>query len=498
MRRAFARWLEYGGVFADLLILSAIAALVLLPALGQTQYLANRELRHAEISREMTETHDYLVPHLLGKAYPNKPPVMHAAVAVLMEWWGRPSVFLARLPSALAAIGVALMTYGLGRVLSDRRLGLVGALGLLAIPGFVIMAQQARPDMVLCFAIVACALALALGMKEWRREPRGLWFVVAGMAAGLGVVTKGPYGLLFPMFFAVLGPIRRPEWRRPRLGWVGFVTALLAVVAVWAVPAYLRDGGHYLRDVVFQRDLDVTWRASPWYSLIAPAIFLSLPVGAFLPMAIRDLRRHGYSAPLACAAAMFLMVQAIPKKRGHYLLPMYPFLALGLAMTIVRHAANSKRIRRVAWVLISLGAAVVPLYFGVAARWVEHAEDPDLSAAREILAVVEPHNPIYVLIHLDESLAWLGRDSRRVVWLDVDDPQSVRQLHGAPAGSYLVMSRGQQEVLLNVVGTLPLEAIRTVEWPRRKLDEIVDFSKRSARQVMILRFRLSPEDTSAR
>jgi 4-amino-4-deoxy-L-arabinose transferase-like glycosyltransferase len=496
---ALARWLEWGGMFTDLLVLSAAAALVLLPALGQTRYLANRELRQAEISREMAQTHDYIVPHLLGTPHPDKPPPMHATAAVFMAWWGRPSVFLARLPSALAALGAAAMTYGLGRALSDRRLGLVAALALLAIPGFTVMAQQARPDMVLCFAIAASALASALGMKECRRRgPRGLWFVVAGTAAGLGVVTKGPYGLLFPLFFVLLSPIRRPDWRRPRLEWVGFATALLAVAGVWAVPAYVRDGGHYLREVVFQSDLDVTKGASPWYGLIAPAIFLSLPMGVFLPMAIRDLRRHGYSAPLACAAAMFLVVQAVPKKRPHYLVPMYPFLALGLAMTIVRHAADSKRIRRGAVVLIVLGAAVVPLYFGVAARWVEHPEDPDLSAARDILAVVEPHTPIYVLVHLDESLAWLGEDARRVVWVDVRDPQATRQLQSAPGGSYLVMTRGQRDQLLNVVGTRPLEAIRTVEWRRRKLDEMLSFSKHSASQVMLLRFRASPAETSAR
>ena len=489
-------WLEHRGAFADLLIVSALAALVVLPALGQTHYLANRELRHAEIAREMAETHDYLVPHLLGEPYRDKPPVMHAVAAVFIQWWGRPSVFLARLPSALAAIAVALMTYGVGRALSDRRLGLVGALVLLALPGFVIMAQQARPDMLLCFAIVACVLALALGMKAGRRGPRTLCFVVAGMAAGLGVIIKGPYGLLFPLLFVVLGPIRRPEWRRPRLEWLGFTAALLATAAAWAVPAYVHAGGPYLHDVVFQPDLDVTKGASPWHSLIVPTILLSFPMVVFLPTAIRDLRRHGYSAPLACAAGIFLIVQLIPKKRDHYLLPMYPFLALGLAMPIVRHAAESRRIRWAACVLLALGAALVPLYFGVAARWVEHVEDPDLQAARAILAVTEPHTTMYVLVHLEESLAWLGHDHRRVKGLDVRDPGAARQLRSAPGGSYLVTTPGGYEQLRSVVGELPLDVVGTVEWPRRRLDDMLSLSKRRPRQVMLLRFRTNPAQTS--
>src|SRR5262249_32215768 len=150
------------------------------------------------------------------------------------------------------ALGVAWMAYGLGRVLSGRRLGLAAALGLLALPGFVIVAEQAKPDMILCFAITASALALAFGMRACHGMPRGWWFFVAGLAAGLGVVTKGPYGVVFPVIFALLWPIRRPGWRRPRLEWTLFIAALLVAVGAWAVPAYLRDGGHFLREMVFQ------------------------------------------------------------------------------------------------------------------------------------------------------------------------------------------------------------------------------------------------------
>lgn len=78
-----------------------------------------------------------------------------------------------------------------------------------------------------------------------------------------------------------------------------------------------------------------------------------------------------------------------------------------------------------------------------------------------------------------------------MVWLDIGDPHAARQLRDAPAGSYLVIRRDQQESLLNVAGKLPLETIKTVEWPRGKLDNILNFSKHSVRQVMVLRLGTS-------
>ena len=90
--------------YFDLLILVAVSALVIFPALGQNRHWASREVRHAEIVREMAESGDYLVPKLLGKTYYDKPPVMHAAAAVLTRIVGEPSMTMVRMPSAIAAI----------------------------------------------------------------------------------------------------------------------------------------------------------------------------------------------------------------------------------------------------------------------------------------------------------------------------------------------------------------------------------------------------------
>src|SRR3990172_12617766 len=190
----------------DLLILAAVSAFVIFPALGQNRHWASREIRHAEIIREMAESGDYLVPKLLGKTYHDKPPVMHVAAAVLTRIVGEPSMAIVRMPSAVAGVLGVLATYGVGLLLLDRGTALVGAFALLGMPGYSLMARQARPDMILCFFIIVLCLFLCLGMRKYRCIPRMLYFTLAGLLAGLGVITKGPFGVLFPVFFAILIP----------------------------------------------------------------------------------------------------------------------------------------------------------------------------------------------------------------------------------------------------------------------------------------------------
>src|SRR5437016_5665522 len=116
----------------DLLFLSLVAAAALLLFLGQNCHWASREIRHAEIMREMTEDGDFLIPHLMGQIYVDKPPVLHALGAALMRVGGGANILFARLPAALAGIVAVLSLYGLGRLLLSRKEALLGSLALLA------------------------------------------------------------------------------------------------------------------------------------------------------------------------------------------------------------------------------------------------------------------------------------------------------------------------------------------------------------------------------
>src|SRR3990167_609419 len=154
--------------FFDLLLLTALFAMVIFPALGQNREWANHEIRHAEIIREMVENGDYLIPRLMGRVYYDKPPVMHAIAAVLTRMVGKPSMMIARIPSAAAGILGVLAVYGIGLLLLDRRSALIAAIALLGMPGYSIVARHARPDMILCASVLCSCLCIGLGMRGGR------------------------------------------------------------------------------------------------------------------------------------------------------------------------------------------------------------------------------------------------------------------------------------------------------------------------------------------
>lgn len=455
-------WISAQNTLAvDLVFLTALSALVIFPGLGQLQVCVSHEVLHAETIREMAESGDYVETKILGRRIPDKPPVMHASAALLTHWFGSPSMTLARFPSALAGLLGILATYGIGLVLLNRQAALVGAVALMGIPGYILLARQALPDMILCSSIILSCLGLVLCMRSVKPSTRILYLAAAGFAAGIGVLTKGPLGVLFPVLFVVLVPFGRPEFKRPRLGWLVFGAALLMAAAIWAVPAYLRDHGVYLRQVVFQPDLNVASKVTskPFYIMIVYAFLQSLPISIFLPMAIWDWRRHAYSPLLALALTILLLFVCIPKKRDHYLLPMYPFMTLAIAASIVRHKDTSRLVRRTAWTLVPISVVSYPLLFTVINPIILPKEDPDISFARESLPIIGPNGQVFCVGVHDEALAWVGRSYKGVLRVRTDIPAAVEQLRRAPKGAYLLAEKNSLEEILDATGPLPLNEI---------------------------------------
>src|SRR5262249_20994503 len=136
----------------------------------------------------------------------------------------------ARLPSAIASLVTLLSVYALGRRMFGPHEGLIAALILATSPAFVGAAHFANPDALL----LACStLALALFWGDYQSGGKG-WLVGVGIAAGLGVLAKGPVGFVLPAAVAGLFLILRGELRRLLdLRILGLLLACVLVAAPW-------------------------------------------------------------------------------------------------------------------------------------------------------------------------------------------------------------------------------------------------------------------------
>lgn len=434
----------------DLLLLAALSALVLFPALGQNRHWSSREIRHAEIIREMAESGDYLVPRLFGRVYYDKPPVMHVPAAILTSLSGKPSMTIARLPSAVAGMVGILAIYGIGLLFYDRRTALIGAIALLGMIGYSKMAREARPDMILCASVLVSCFCLGMGMKRRTCFLRFGYFTLSGLFAGLGAITKGPYGILIPVLFAIFASFCRQDFKHPRFSWFWFVFALVAVLAAWAIPAYLSDNGEYLRRVLSQPGLNVAKKDSgnPFYYL-SHGFLYSLPPILFIPWAIADLRRRGYSAPLALAGALFVVISCVPKKRPHYFLLLDPFIALGIASAIVHYGKMNHIVRRAAWVIVPLPIIAIPLYSTIIHPLINPYKNSEMYFAREVYKVTGLNAQIFCTSGDAEVLAWVGQQYKRIHIINSKNFHlPIRSLHSAETNSYFVVSEQDLKSLL--------------------------------------------------
>lgn len=449
---------------ADGALVAAVGLATLLPFLGETRDVATHELRHAEVAREMAESGRILVPTLLGREYADKPPVMHAMVAALFRLAGTPTLQLARVPSMVAGVGGAIALYGIGCAVADRHAALLAATAVLGSLDYRRMARIARPDMLFVAAILVACLLLLRAMRAAGSARRGGRFAVAGAFAGLATVTKGPLGVLVPGLLAI-AVRRRPEVGRPSAReWVLVFAGIAAVLAAWAGALWLGGRGAYLHRVLTQPDLRGADPdpGSRWG--YAGALLIGfMPFTFLLPALVRDVRRHGIGAALAVVLVLLVVLTVVPKKRPHYLLPVYPFLALALAEAVGRNG-ETPRLRRATIALAAASLVAGPLYYAVPPRWLAAGEEPKLIVGRRVLALVEPGRPIVCMDELAESIAFQG--GRTGVSEVPEIGGVIRTAERNGTGGYVIVPDGREDDLLAAAaGRLRLEPVARAEVP---------------------------------
>lgn len=347
----------------DLLFLAFLAALLFLPGLGRRDLWNPDEARYVEVAREMRLLGTYAVPHLNGRVYSEKPPLLFWLIDLSAFATGRLTETTSRLPIAFSAIGAILLVYLTGERLFSRRAGWIAAAAFATCAKILWQGRFGQIDMLLVCLVTLAVWFWVRGFTEERRGFYLLFFVAAGFAT----LAKGPVGLLPPLLsILVFLAVTRSWLEMKRLGIGTGLLLWAAVMLAWLVPAGIAGGREYLEPILLKQN--VTRYANPWhhfqpwyyYLTLIPAEFF--PWSFLLPTSIvvgwkrfGGRERQGFLFALCWMAVTVAFFSLSPAKRSVYILTMYPAMALLVGAGLDRLAAEWPRERR--WVVLPLGLA---------------------------------------------------------------------------------------------------------------------------------------------
>lgn len=302
------------------------------------------EPRYAEAAREMLERGNWITPYFNYELRFDKPVFFYWLIAIAYQMFGV-SEFAARFFSAVSGTAIMAMVYFFGRHWISARFGFFASIILASSIMFTGLSRMSITDMTLACFMTGTTLSLFMAAHQNLR-----WWLVAGISAGLAVLTKGPVGIVVPGAVFVLYTLLIGDFKRCLLNrWLPL--ALLVCVAIalpWYVLAYQENGPIFLEMLFFHnltRFSDVvSGHQQPIYFYVIVLIAGFLPWTAYLPAAVHRLwqqarshrenvqaRDFRYLVPLFAAVwivFIFAFFTISDTKLLTYILPLFPGLAL--------------------------------------------------------------------------------------------------------------------------------------------------------------------------
>jgi 4-amino-4-deoxy-L-arabinose transferase-like glycosyltransferase len=337
------------------------------------------EGRNAEVAREMATTNNYVLPHLNGLPYLDKPVLFFAAVAAAIEVFG-PTEFAARLASLLLGLATAALTGWFASRFWGRDAAVVAATATATAPLALGLSRVVIMDTMLSFFAVLALVSFFIAIEKRSEAPPELpirwpwyvWTLIAWAAMGLGVLTKGPVAFAVPLLVAAPYAV----WRRASLAvWHPLGPAvMLGLVLPW-VWAVSREIPNYLHYVVV---------TETWARMTTDELRRTEPIWFFVPVllagtfpwsivALSNLRsRWAPEEPTDRRLRLYLLLWLVVPliffslsrgKQEQYMLPLVPAIALLIAS---RWTGRPKGVRAAAacWGLLGLAMLIVAA-FGV-------------------------------------------------------------------------------------------------------------------------------------
>lgn len=401
------------------------------------------EARFAQATKQMVETGDFVDIRFQDEVRYKKPVGIYWLQAAAVETAsavGLPRaqvrIWLYRIPSLIGAIGAVLLTYWTALAFVTRRGAILAALILCSSVLLGAEARLAKTDAMLLLTVVAAMGALARVYLSWQRgddpiRPPLSYPAIFWTALAAGILLKGPLILMFVGLTVITLAIvdRSASWLWRLRPFAGVIWMMLLVLP-WFIAIFWRAGETFFADSIGG---DMLSKVAAQESHGAPpGVYLLLFWVTFWPGA----PLAGMAAPAAWAArrepgAQFLLAWLIPSwivfeavltKLPHYVLPLYPAIAILTIGALERRVLSRSWLRRGAawWFLVPALASVIAvvaavmltrqpvflawpfiagaLIFGLFAWWLYDDNRAELSLLNAVVAAMFLATSVYGLV----------------------------------------------------------------------------------------------------
>ncbi|MGB5959493.1 MAG: glycosyltransferase family 39 protein [Coleofasciculaceae cyanobacterium] len=311
----------------------------------------------ALVAREIYQTGNWLYPTFQGKPYLLKPPLMDWLIACSYQLGGV-TEFTTRLPGAFfSACGVPLL-YLVARELFLERLPAIfsAAVYLTLLP----VVRHGRLAMLDGMVITFFLLLLVCLLKSRRNA---YWAIGIGLCLGLITFIKGL--LVVPLATIALSFIiadKQLKILKNRYFWLGLIIGNLPIIA-WYTAQWQHYGSTFLQVHFQNQGLErisqaVEGHNQPAWFYLLELIKYTLPWLLFwfggLYLAWQK-RTTSWGALILIGTVGYLGVISLMKtKLPWYIMPLYPFFALAVAVQLVEFWKNAKRLPRFLTIILGL------------------------------------------------------------------------------------------------------------------------------------------------
>jgi 4-amino-4-deoxy-L-arabinose transferase-like glycosyltransferase len=366
------------------MVLLVVALLGFLPGFFSIPPIDRDEARFAQATKQMVESGDYVDIRFQDEVRYKKPVGIYwvqAAVvktATALGFSGAlTTIWLYRLPSLVGSIGAVLLTYWTALAFVPRRAAMLAGLMMASCVLLGIERLLAKTDALLLMTVVAAMGAMArayLWHERERLDAASAWIVAAifWTALAAGVLLKGPLIVMVVALAAIALIVvdRSAAWLLTLKPIAGIIW-LAVLVLPWFVAIIGRTGDAFLAGSVGEDLLGKIFTgqeshgAPPGYYFVL--FWVTFWPGATLaalatPAVWRARRERAVKFLLAWLVPSWVVFELVVTKLPHYVLPLYPAIAILTAAVIDARALSRKP-------FLELGTIwwfVVPMVAGIA------------------------------------------------------------------------------------------------------------------------------------